>query len=47
MKVLNLCCDQDHAFEGWFASETDFQDQAARGVVAAVVISGVSMKRRS
>ncbi len=33
MKVLNLCCQQDHAFEGWFASEIDFQDQAARGVV--------------
>lgn len=33
MKVLNLRCHQDHAFEGWFASETDFQDQAARGVV--------------
>lgn len=34
MKVLNLRCDHDHAFEGWFASEDDFQDQAARGVVA-------------
>jgi hypothetical protein len=33
MKVLNLRCQHDHAFEGWFASETDFQDQAARGVV--------------
>ncbi|MES2716650.1 MAG: DUF1178 family protein [Pseudomonadota bacterium] len=33
MKVLNLRCDHDHAFEGWFASEADFQDQAARGVV--------------
>lgn len=33
MKVLNLRCHHDHAFEGWFASETDFQDQATRGVV--------------
>lgn len=33
MKVLNLRCHQDHAFEGWFASETDFQDQVERGVV--------------
>lgn len=33
MKVLNLRCQHDHAFEGWFASETDFQDQAERGVV--------------
>ena len=34
MKVLNLRCEHDHAFEGWFASEDDFQDQSARGVVA-------------
>ena len=33
MKVLNLCCKSDHAFEGWFGSEADFQDQVARGVV--------------
>lgn len=29
MKVFNLCCDQDHAFEGWFASAQDFDDQLA------------------
>ena len=34
MKVLNLRCEHSHAFEGWFASEEDFQDQAVRGVVA-------------
>ncbi|MBI5276096.1 MAG: DUF1178 family protein [Burkholderiales bacterium] len=33
MKVLNLHCRQDHAFEGWFASEEDFQGQLARGLV--------------
>ncbi len=33
MKVLNLRCNHNHVFEGWFASENDFQDQAARGVV--------------
>jgi hypothetical protein len=33
MKVLNLRCAHDHGFEGWFASETDFVDQNARGVV--------------
>lgn len=30
MKVLDLQCTQGHAFEGWFASEDDFQDQLAR-----------------
>lgn len=33
MKVLNLQCRQSHGFEGWFASEDDFQAQLARGLV--------------
>lgn len=33
MKVLDLHCEHDHAFEGWFASEGDFQDQLARGLL--------------
>jgi hypothetical protein len=33
MKVLNLQCSHGHAFEGWFASEDDFQGQLARGLV--------------
>jgi hypothetical protein len=33
MKVLNLQCSHAHAFEGWFASEGEFQDQLARGLV--------------
>ncbi|MFN3570834.1 MAG: DUF1178 family protein [Polaromonas sp.] len=33
MKVLNLQCAHQHAFEGWFASEDDFQGQLARGLV--------------
>ena len=34
MKVLNLRCETGHGFEGWFASEDDFQAQSARGLVA-------------
>ncbi len=30
MKVLDLQCAHGHAFEGWFSSENDFQDQLAR-----------------
>lgn len=30
MKVLDLRCQQDHTFEGWFGSEADFQDQLQR-----------------
>ena len=33
MKVLNLRCSNDHRFEGWFASDADFQSQGERGLV--------------
>jgi len=33
MKVLNLQCSHSHSFEGWFASEDDFQGQLGRGLV--------------
>ena len=33
MKVLNLRCAHAHQFEGWFASEDDFQSQFERGLV--------------
>lgn len=33
MKVLDLQCANGHAFEGWFASENDFQTQLARSMV--------------
>ncbi len=33
MKVLNLQCALGHSFEGWFASEVDFQAQLVRGLV--------------
>ena len=33
MKVLNLQCAQQHSFEGWFASEDDFQSQLSRELI--------------
>ena len=33
MKVLDLQCAQQHSFEGWFGSESAFQDQLSRGLV--------------
>lgn len=39
MKVLNLRCAHDHAFEGWFASEADFQSQLDGGLVECPVCS--------
>ena len=37
MKVLDLHCAHTHSFEGWFASEDDFQDQLARGLLECPV----------
>lgn len=37
MKVLDLRCGSDHRFEGWFASEEDFQSQEERGLVACPI----------
>ena len=33
MKVLDLGCQHGHVFEGWFASEDDFQSQKACALV--------------
>jgi hypothetical protein len=33
MKVFDLQCSHSHSFEGWFASEDDFQGQLGRGQV--------------
>lgn len=33
MIVLDLCCDQDHHFEAWFASGEAFENQLAAGLV--------------
>lgn len=32
-----LACSQGHAFEGWFGSSADYDDQAARGMVECPV----------
>ena len=33
MKVFNLSCELDHAFEGWFASHEEFDRQLDAGLV--------------
>lgn len=39
-----LQCDAAHAFEGWFGSSSDYDDQSARGLVACPICgsSGVT-----
>jgi hypothetical protein len=45
MKVLNLQCSQQHAFEGWFASEDDFQGQLARGLVTCPLCADPAIQK--
>ncbi len=45
MKVLNLCCPLGHGFEGWFASEADFQDQTARALVCCPLCNDANITR--
>ncbi len=37
MKVLDLSCDREHRFEGWFGSELDFQSQLERALLSCPV----------
>lgn len=39
MKVLNLQCQHQHVFEGWFASEDDYQSQHAKQLIECPMCS--------
>jgi hypothetical protein len=45
MKVLNLCCAEEHGFEGWFASEDEFALQTATGGVACPMCGNTAVRR--
>jgi len=45
MKVLDLKCEQQHVFEGWFGSEADFLDQTAHGLVECPVCGNASITK--
>lgn len=46
MKVLDLQCSQDHVFEGWFASEDDFQSQKQRDLVQCPLCNDHQVHKR-
>lgn len=46
MIVFNLACDQEHAFEGWFASGEAFEQQQARGLVACPICGNASIHKQ-
>jgi hypothetical protein len=41
-----LACDHAHEFEGWFGSSTDYDDQAARGLVDCPVCGSNTVKKQ-
>ena len=45
MKVYNLICSNHHAFEGWFASAEDFQEQSDQQRIQCPVCESVSISR--
>ena len=46
MKVLDLQCRHGHVFEGWFASEDDFQAQRERGLVQCPLCADDQIEKR-
>lgn len=46
MIVLNLSCDHEHLFEGWFASSAAFDEQRERGLVSCPVCGATTISRR-
>lgn len=46
MKVLDLQCGQGHSFEGWFASEGDFQSQCQRLLVQCPMCGDQSVVKK-
>jgi hypothetical protein len=45
MKVLDLRCALDHRFEGWFASDADFNRQFDAGLIACPMCADKSIMR--
>lgn len=45
MKVLDLCCDRGHGFEGWFGSEDDFNSQVERGLLDCPLCGSAQVSR--
>ena len=45
MIVLNLCCSQEHRFEGWFASADAFEEQRARQLVSCPICGSNAVRR--
>lgn len=45
MKVLDLQCERQHVFEGWFASEDDYHQQLERGLLSCPVCGATEVQK--
>jgi len=45
MKVMDLRCGLGHGFEGWFASDADYDSQRERGLLDCPVCGDAQVKR--
>jgi len=45
MKVLDLQCERQHVFEGWFASEEDYHQQLERGLLSCPVCGATEVHK--
>ncbi|MES2035892.1 MAG: DUF1178 family protein [Pseudomonadota bacterium] len=41
-----LLCDHEHAFEGWFGSSSDYDDQSARGLIDCPVCGSKAVRKQ-
>lgn len=41
-----LSCDQDHGFEAWFASSSDYDDQAGRSLVECPFCGSTAVRKQ-
>lgn len=41
-----LVCDHEHAFEGWFGSSADFDDQQARGLLECPLCASKAVRKQ-
>jgi len=41
-----LICEHEHAFEGWFGSSTDYDDQQSRGLVECPVCASKAVRKQ-
>jgi hypothetical protein len=45
LKVYDLLCANDHPFEGWFASENDFETQCERQLIECPLCASRDIRR--